>query len=54
VISTLNYTPTANWETFKEISAPIADPGKNNDLYFVFKKEGGRDLCNLDWLEFKK
>lgn len=55
IISTIDYTPTGNWASFKEITAPVKDPGGKHDLYFVFKKdeEPNHDIFSLDWLEFK-
>jgi cytochrome c len=56
IISTLNYTATGDWETYKEISTPIQDPGGKNDLYFVFKKdqEPNQHMFSVDWIEFKR
>jgi cytochrome c len=55
VISSLNYKNSGSWSNYREISTSISDPGGNNDLYIVFRKDEApnRDLINVDWLEFK-
>jgi cytochrome c len=56
VVSIINYKKTSSWDDYKTVSAPVTDPGGVNDLYFVFTKETppNRDLCDIDWIEFKK
>ncbi|RYZ96538.1 MAG: carbohydrate-binding protein, partial [Sphingobacteriaceae bacterium] len=56
VISTLNFEPTMDWNTFKNISAPITDPGAKHDLYFVFtqKLKPNNALLDIDWIAFEK
>jgi len=56
VISTLTYEPTGNWDTYKEITVPVQDPGGKNDLYFVFKKETppNQHIFSVDWIEFNR
>jgi cytochrome c len=55
VISTINYDSTGSWNIYREITAPVKNPGGRNDLYFVFRKdtEPNHDMFSLDWLEFK-
>ena len=54
VVSTLAYPATGDWKTYKDLSAPVADPGGQHDLYFVFVKPDtpNRDLFSLDHLLF--
>lgn len=54
VISTLNYTATGSWNSFKEWSAPIQNPGGRHNLYFVFvkKQPPNQHIGTLDWIEF--
>jgi cytochrome c len=56
IISTIEYPATGDWDTWKEISAPVKDPGGKNDLYFVFRKETEphMHMASIDWVEFKK
>ncbi|WP_423149371.1 ThuA domain-containing protein [Rubrolithibacter danxiaensis] len=56
LLSTLNYQSTGSWESFKELSTPVKDPGGIHDLYFVFVKEEApnKHLCSLDWIKFDK
>ncbi len=56
VISTVNYTQTGDWKKFKQITAPIKDPGGKNDLYFVIRKDQAPNdhMLDLDWIEFKR
>ncbi len=57
LISSIKYQPTGDWKKFKQVSAPITDPGGRHDLYFVVRKEEpllGEGLCLLDWLKFEK
>jgi cytochrome c len=56
VISTVEFTPTGNWDTFKTLNAPItAVTGKHN-LYFVFVKTArpNNDLITVDYVNFNK
>nr|ARK09806.1 carbohydrate-binding protein [Fibrella sp. ES10-3-2-2] len=54
VVSTFAYEPTGGWNTYKEQSVPISNPGGLHDLYFVFVKKDtpNRDLFSLEWLLF--
>ena len=54
VVSTLAYTATGDWKTYKELSVPVQNPGGQHDLYFVFVKTEtpNRDLFSLDYLVF--
>ncbi|CAN5853615.1 hypothetical protein BH24BAC1_BH24BAC1_04940 [soil metagenome] len=54
-ISTTDITPTGG-NNFKAVSAPVADPGGINDLYFVFRNitQKDRNLFNLDWVFFQR
>ena len=54
VISTLAYSATGDWKTFKEASTPIRNPGGQHDLYFVFVKPdtSNQNLFSLEWLLF--
>jgi cytochrome c len=56
IVSTVNYPATGDWREFKEITAPVKDPGGKNDLYFVFRKEEkpNQHMCTIDWIEFNK
>lgn len=55
VISTLEYKATGDWNSWKEVTVPVKDPGGRHDLYFVFRKDQQPDqhIFTLDWLEFK-
>ncbi|MEZ0541879.1 PQQ-dependent sugar dehydrogenase [Fibrella arboris] len=52
VVSTLAYEPTGSWNTYKELTTAITNPGGQHDLYFVFVKPTtpNRDLFSLEWL----
>jgi cytochrome c len=54
LISTLAYTATGDWKTYKELSTPVKDPGGQHDLYFVFVKTEtpNEHLFSLDHLLF--
>lgn len=54
LISTLTYAATGNWNTYKEASTPVQNPGGIHDLYFVFVKPQApnNDLFSLEWLLF--
>lgn len=54
VVSSLAFTATGNWKTYKDVSTPIQNPGGQHDLYFVFVKPDApnRDLFSLDYLLF--
>jgi cytochrome c len=56
LISTVDYAATGSWDKYREITAALKDPGGNNDLYFVFRKETGpnRNIGSLDWIEFER
>jgi cytochrome c len=55
VISTLDYAPTGDWNTFKEATTEINDPGGKHDLYFQFVRVDtpNRHLASLDWVRFE-
>ena len=56
VISTVEFTPTGNWDTFKTLNASLtAVTGKHN-LYFVFVKTArpNNDLITVDYVNFNK
>jgi cytochrome c len=52
VLSTFNFPSTGDWNHYKEITVPLSSVQEKSDLYFVFLKEGARDLCNVQWVEF--
>ncbi|MCD8741580.1 ThuA domain-containing protein [Mucilaginibacter roseus] len=54
LISTLNFTPTGEWNKYTEQSTPVSDPGGRNDLYFVFikKDKPNQHLISVDWINF--
>lgn len=54
LVSTLAYPATGDWRTYEELSATVANPGGQHDLYFVFVKPDtpNRDLFSLDYLLF--
>jgi cytochrome c len=56
IVSTATYPATGEWREFKEVTAPVKDPGGKNDLYFVFRKEEkpNQHMCTIDWIEFNK
>jgi cytochrome c len=55
VISSLDYVPTGDWNTFKEATTEINDPGGKHDLYFQFVRVDtpNRHLASLDWVRFE-
>ena len=55
VISTLSYNPTGAWDKYAEQTTSIQSPTGKQDLYFVFTKKDtpNKDLCSLEWIEFK-
>ncbi|WP_285010230.1 ThuA domain-containing protein [Pedobacter faecalis] len=56
LVSTVNYTATGNWDTFKTLTAPVTDPGGRHDLYFILLKSAApnRDLISIDWISFDR
>ncbi|GAA4324473.1 hypothetical protein GCM10023149_26090 [Mucilaginibacter gynuensis] len=56
VVSTIGFTPTGNWDTYKTLSAPVKDPGGIHNLFFVFVKpdKPNNDLISIDWINFEK
>jgi cytochrome c len=55
MISTLSYSPTGAWDKYAEQTVGIQSPTGKQDLYFVFTKKDtpNKDLCSLEWIEFK-
>lgn len=56
LISSLNFVANGKWDTFMEVSTPIKDLGRKQDLYFVFvrKEKPNINLMRLDWISFEK
>jgi cytochrome c len=54
VVSTIDFTPTGDWDKFADISAPLTDPGAKHDLYFVFvkKTKPNNELLDINWIAF--
>lgn len=54
VVSKVDFVPTGNWKTYKELVAEVNNPGGRHDLYFVFLKDTApnRDLISVDWVNF--
>lgn len=45
--------PTGGWQQYRNVTAPIVDPGGTRALFFVFRhKPGADDLFNLNWISF--
>ncbi|MGH3005210.1 MAG: ThuA domain-containing protein [Gaiellaceae bacterium] len=54
MISDTGYVaPTGGWQTYKNVTAPISDPGGTHELFFVFYNNPGNDgLFNINWIDF--
>jgi len=54
IVSQVDFTPTGNWNTYKELKAKVTNPGGRHDIYFVFVKTiaPNRDLISVDWVNF--
>ncbi len=50
LVSTATVTPTGAWQTYKDVTVPITDPGGRHTLYLVFRNErSSNGLLNLNW-----
>ena len=53
LVATATVTPTGGWQTYKDITVPVTDPGGTHALYFVFRNEAASGgLLNLNWTRF--
>ncbi|MEM8485905.1 MAG: ThuA domain-containing protein [Bacteroidota bacterium] len=44
---------TGGWQTFRDVTIPVEDPGGTHTLYLVFENEpGATDLFNVNWVVF--
>ena len=44
---------TGQWQSYRDVTALINDPGGTNKLFFVFLREPGNEgLFNLNWMDF--
>ena len=52
--TTANITPTGNWQSYKMVSLPLANPPSGtHELFVVFRNRGSTDsLMNVNWMEF--
>ena len=45
---------TGGYGVFTDVTVPVADPDGGGELFFVFRRrEAGRDLMNLNWIQFE-
>ncbi len=50
LVATATVTPTGDWQTYKDVTVPVADPGGTHTLYLVFRNErSSSGLFNLNW-----
>lgn len=48
-----NVSFTGGWQTFRDVTIPIENPGGEHTLFFVFENEPGvSNLFNVNWVEF--
>ena len=53
IVSTAHVSPTGGWQTYKDVTVPISDPGGSHTLYLVFRNAQSRSgLLNLNWIRF--
>ena len=53
LLSTARVSPTGDWQTYKDVTVPISDPGVSHTLYLVFRNPQSRSgLLNLNWIRF--
>lgn len=53
LISTAVVEPTGAWQTYRDVTTPITDPGRTHELFFVFKRNpGDGGLYNINWMDF--
>ncbi len=53
LLSTALVEPTGGWQVYRDVTAPIDNPGGKIDLYFVFKAvSGSNGLFNVNWIDF--
>jgi cytochrome c len=46
--------PTGGWQSWKDVTVPIEDPGGTHELFFVFRNNpGDGGLFNLNYLKFR-
>ncbi|GAB5536640.1 MAG: ThuA domain-containing protein [Rubricoccaceae bacterium] len=53
LVSSARVSPTGGWQTYKDVTVPITDPGGSHTLYLVFQNTQSRTgLLNLNWIRF--
>lgn len=53
ILGSANVEPTGSWQSFRDVTIPIEDPGGLNELFFVFESSPGTSgLFNLNWIDF--
>ena len=55
LVAELDVEPTGGWDTYRELTAPVTDPGGAHELFlrFVNPDAGGAALLDVDWFEFQ-
>jgi cytochrome c len=52
LLASMEVTPTGGWETWTELTAPIARHAQRSDVFVCFVNPGKGGLMNVDWLQF--
>ncbi len=53
LLGTAVVEPTGNWQLYRDVTAPIDDPGGVFDLFLVFRATAGTGgLFNVNWIDF--
>jgi glucose/arabinose dehydrogenase len=53
LISTAIVEPTGAWQTYRDVTTTILDPGGTHELFFVFlRNPGDVGLFNVNWMDF--
>jgi len=53
ILGSANVEQTGGWQTYRDVTIPIEDPGGLNELFLVFENNpGDNGLFNLNWIDF--
>ena len=53
MIGLAHVEPTGQWQLYREVTAPVDDPGGENDILFVYRNESASGgLFNINWMDF--
>jgi PKD repeat protein len=55
LVAELDVERTGGWDTYRELTTPVTDPGGADELFlrFVNPDAGGAALLDVDWFEFQ-